>query len=525
MICDLFNKQSLTRHLIPLLLCLLLAVETSAAPVTVRILHFNDLHGFANPARQTRAEQPLGGAARLAEAIKRHRDVPGLLLAAGDIVQGDPWANLVQGRSSIELMNLLKTDAMVLGNHEFDFGQEQLLRLIAAARFPVLGANLSGIPQVLPSASFARNGIRIAVIGLVTDDTPKSSHPQNTVGLTFASPLSVAREQIARLAPGSDLIVLLTHIGHDQDRALAEALCGTKSTVRLPVLIAGGHSHTRVDQPLTIGNCTVAQAWEYGKALGVVDYTFEDGAVRKVSGRLQEIGASLGDGQPEVAALVDRYNREADAVLGRKVGRAAIDLVQQGVRSRETGLGNMVADLVRETTGAQVAIINGGSLRTGLPAGEITARQVYAVLPFDSYLVAVKMNGRQLLETLEHGVSTVEREEGRFPQVSGLRFSFRADRPAGHRVMTATVNGQAIEPTKEYTVGTIDYMAAGGDGYEAFGRAIREAGDFREYGGSLLSSRVVYSDPGRFLRDIFIDNALKRSPLTAVVDGRIREVR
>lgn len=518
-------KQTMIRYLFCTLLGLALAAEVFATPVTIRIMHFNDFHGFANPVRQNRDTAPLGGAARLAEVIRQHQEVPGLLLAAGDMVQGDAWANMFQGRSSIELLNLLKVDAMALGNHEFDFGQEQLLRLIAAARFPVLGANLGGLPTIAPRAAFVRNGLRITVIGLTTDDTPKSSHPRNTTGLTFASPLETARRQIKETAPESDLIVLLTHIGHNHDRTLAEALCGPESSMPVPVLIVGGHTHTRVDQPVTTGNCTVAQAWEYGKTLGIVDYTFDAGRPQSVAGRLVEIGQEQGAGLPQVAELVERYNRAAETALGRTVGTVAADLIQKGVRLRETSMGNLVADLVRETTAAQVAIINGGSIRTGLPAGALTARQVYAALPFDNYLVAVRMSGRQLLEALEHGVSAVEHEEGRFPQVSGIRFTFRRDRPPGERVVSALVNAVPIDPDREYTVATLDFLAAGGDGYASFGKAVRAGADFGDSGGALQSSRLVYNDPGKYLRDILIEAAGKRSPLTSAVDGRITELR
>ncbi|MDD5284512.1 MAG: 5'-nucleotidase C-terminal domain-containing protein [Desulfuromonadaceae bacterium] len=517
-------KSFLCSKLLPLLLLLVVSLEVRAAPVTVRILHFNDFHGFANPLQQKNDIAVTGGAARLAEAIRRNRDVPGLLLAAGDIIQGDSWANLFRGRSSIELMNLLGVDAMSLGNHEFDFGQSQLLLLIADARFPLLAANLRGLPPVKGKTSFVRNNIRVAVIGLVTDDTPYSSHPRNTVGLSFEPPVKAARREIAEMIGKTDLIVLLTHLGHEQDLSLARMLCGSAGPVTVPLLIAGGHSHTRVEHPVKIGNCTVVQAWEHGKALGVVDYTFDNGVLLSVAGRLEEIGPSLKDGRSDVAALVGKYNREADSTLDREVANAAVDLVQQGIREQETNLGNLVADLVRETTGVQVAIINSGTLRTGINAGIVTARQVYATMPFDNYLVAVRMSGRQLLDTLEHGVSAVEKGEGRFPQVSGIRFSFRRDRPAGSRIISVHINEMPIEPDREYTVATLDFIAAGGDGYAAFGEAIRSAGDFTETGAAMRSSRLVYNDPGRFLRDIFIDSVSKRAPIESRVEGRIVEV-
>ena len=185
--------------------------------------------------------------------------------------------------------------------------------------------------------------------------------------------------------------------------------------------------------------------------------------------------------------------------------------------------GDLVADIVRSTTGAQASLVNGGSLRTGLNKGEVTFRQIYAALPFNSYLVAVKMSGKLLLETLEHGVSGVERGEGRFPQVSGITFVFDRRRLVGRRIVSATVGGQPIDPQQEYSVATLDFIAAGGDGYTAFGQAIRSGGDFVEIGGAMRSSRLVYNDSGQFLRDVVLDALAKDSPVAPVVDGRIVE--
>jgi 2',3'-cyclic-nucleotide 2'-phosphodiesterase (5'-nucleotidase family) len=509
-----------------LLLSVSMAGEAVAAPATFRIYHINDFHGFANPTQPPGTKGRQGGAAWLATRLKTLRaEQPGLFLAAGDMIQGDTWTNFSQGYSTIALLNQLQVDAMVTGNHEYDFGQEVLKQRISEARFPVLAANVTGLPGVTPQTSFNLSGGKVAVIGLVTDDVPQSSHPRNTQGLSFAAPLPTAREQIRARERDTNLVVLLTHVGHEQDLALAAGLCTGPEAVDVPTLIVGGHSHTVVQTPVRIGNCAVVQAGDHGRLLGVVDMTVEQGKLLAASGRLEEIVPTPDGPEPQTAALVERYNAQVDIVLNQKAGTTEVDLIQEGARQQETNLGNLVADIVRRTTGAQAAIVNGGSLRTGLAKGEITFRQIHAVLPFNNYLVAVKMSGQLLLQTLEHGVSGVERGEGRFPQVSGMAFTFDRRKPVGQRIVSASLGGKPIDPQQEYTVATLDFMAAGGDGYTAFGQAIKSAGDYAETGGAMRSSRLVYNDPGGFLRDVVLDALAKGSPVAPTVEGRIIEMR
>ncbi|MFH2124552.1 MAG: 5'-nucleotidase C-terminal domain-containing protein [Pseudomonadota bacterium] len=500
-------------------------VPAAVLPTTFRIYYINDFHGFANPEQIPGEKGQQGGIAWLASHLQQLRtEQPGLFLAAGDMIQGDTWTNFSQGYSTIALLNQLHLDAMVTGNHEYDFGQEVLKKRIKEANFPILAANVKGLPGVYPHVSFSLSGGKVTVIGLVTDDVSQSSHPRNTEGLSFSPPLQVARGQIAAMKNNADLFVLLTHIGYEQDLALAKNLCQGPDALDVPILIVGGHSHTVVKTPVRIGNCAVVvQAGDHGRFLGVVDMTIEQGRLTAVEGRLDEIVPTPGGDDPEIAALVQRYNAQVDIVLNQKGGVTDVDLIQEGVRQQETNLGDLVADIVRSATGAQAALVNGGSLRTALNKGEITFRQVYAALPFNSYLVAVKMSGKLLLETLEHGVSGVERGEGRFPQISGMTFVFDRRRPVGQRIISATVGGQPINPQQEYSVATLDFIAAGGDGYTAFGQAIRSGGDFVEIGGAMRSSRLVYNDPGQFLRDVVLDALAKDSPVAPVVDGRIVE--
>ncbi len=284
--------------------------QVNAGEKRIRILYVNDFHGFSQPYRPYGMDDQWGGAAFLDKKIRALRadpSIPTLLLAAGDMIQGNNWANLFQGRSVIELMNLMAFDAMVMGNHELDFGQDVLKQRIREAAFPVLAANVQGLPELKPYMIKELDGIKIAVIGLVTEHTPTCTHPANAVGLTFISPIKVLKTYLPELRRTADVVIVLSHLGHDVDRFLAGQVSGVDA-------IIGGHSHTRVAKPPRIGNTLVLQAWEHGRALGVLDLTVEEGRVTDSSSRLIDVKPEDGAAGGSVAELVQRYQQRMDAV-------------------------------------------------------------------------------------------------------------------------------------------------------------------------------------------------------------------
>jgi 5'-nucleotidase/UDP-sugar diphosphatase len=497
----------------------LLVGASPARAAQLRILYVNDFHGFAEPYKAVGSQETLGGISYLAVAAdKLRKEKPSLLLAAGDMIQGHSWTNLFRGESAIALMNLMHFDAMVVGNHEFDFGQDVLKKRIAAARFPVLGANVEGFRDGLkPFVIKKIKGLKVAIIGVVTPDTPQATHPKNVAGLKFLPPAVAVEKYLPQLKKQADLVIVLSHIGYQADRDLAAKVPGIG-------VIVGGHSHTKLLEPTVINHTIIVQAWEHAKALGVLDLTLADGKIKKFSGRLEMIKPVPGREDPAVSRLVKKYDLKVDKILGEKIGKAALDLDGEHVRLRETNLGDFLADILRRTAGAQAAIINGGGIRTSIRQGDITIKDVYAVLPFDNYLVAIKLTGKQIREALEHGVSGVEEGAGRFPQVSGLSFTYSPRAPAGSRVKEIRINGQPLEPQKEYTVATNDFLAAGGDGYQAFGEALRSSRDFACTGGTLKGEKLVYNDAGRWLRTIVIDQIRQQQTVAPRVDGRIKEV-
>jgi 5'-nucleotidase / UDP-sugar diphosphatase len=511
--------KNIYRILFSLITILALSVFTAQAdPITLRILHMNDFHGFANPYAPFGSNEMIGGIAYLsAKAKKLRTEKPSLLLAAGDMIQGNNWANLTQGESVIKLMNMMRFDAMVVGNHEFDFGQDVLKIRIAEAGFPVLGANVEGLEVLTPYVIREISGIRVAILGIVTDETPVATHPRNVAGLTFIEPEIAVKKYLEELKGQADIIIVLTHDGYSADRLLAEKVEGID-------IIVGGHSHTKLMSPTVIGNTIIVQAWEHGKALGVLDLEFEDKKIVKFEGHLEEIKPGPGKEDSAVMERVEKYDRIIDSVLSEKVGETHTDLDGDSVRLRETNLGDLIADIMRSASGADAAIINGGGIRASISKGEIKVKDVYTVLPFDNYITGVKLTGKQVRQALEHGVSAIEEGAGRFPQVSGLKFTYSRSAMPGARVKDIAIAGELIAPDKEYIVATNDFLAAGGDGYKAFGDAVKSSKDFAITGGMMKGEKLAYSDSGRWLRDVVIGYIKEKRDLAPAPEYRITEI-
>ncbi len=485
---------------------------------SARILHINDFHGFADGYKRYGSDEIQGGLAELAaRADELRAEKPTLFLAAGDMVQGNNWANLFQGKSSIEAMNAMNFDAMVVGNHEFDFGQAILKERIGEANFPVLGANVIGLSTLKPYVMKDLDGLTITVIGVVTGDTPVTTHPKNVTGLQFMPPEDTISKYVRELRGKSDIVVVLSHLGFSADTDLAKKVDGID-------VIVGGHSHTKVEKPALVGKTFIVQAFEHGKVLGVLDLTVENGRIIQARGRLESI-KPIGKENKAVAAIVTRYQWQVDAVMNETVGEALADLDGANVRLQETNLGNLVTDVMRNVSGADAAIINGGTIRTSIKQGSIRVSNVYAVVPFDNYIVAIKLTGQQIRDTLEHGVSAIEEEEGRFPQVSGLIFTYDRKGPKGKRVKEVFIAGKPLVADKEYTVATNDFLAAGGDGYKAFGDSVKSSKDYTVIGGAMKGEKLVYSDSGRWLRDVIIDYIKDQKTISPKLEGRIKEVR
>ncbi|HEX8070104.1 MAG TPA: bifunctional UDP-sugar hydrolase/5'-nucleotidase [Pyrinomonadaceae bacterium] len=433
--------------------------------VRVTLLQVNDVYQIAPVDKGKR-----GGLARVATLRRRIiAEQPNtLFLLSGDTISPSVASNIFKGRQMIETWNAVGLDYAVLGNHEFDFGNDVLLQRMKESRFVWLGTNVqegarpfAGLPPVVVRDV---GGVRVGLFGLVTVDTKQTSSPGAAV--RFLDPCQTARRAVAQLRRrGAQVVVALTHLTMGEDKRVARCA---------PIdVIIGGHEHELL-QSLS-GRTPIFKMGSDARNLGRIDLNVAPRTGRLVSIDWQIIPVDESvPAEAETAKVVDEFEQRLSAELDKPVGRTAVELDarQATNRAQETNLGSFIADAYRQQTGADVAIVNGGSIRsnTTYPAGPLSKRDILSILPFENAIVKVEVTGAQVRAALEHGVARigVERENGAFPQVSGVRFAYDARRQPGQRVTSATVNGQPLDDRKTYTLATSVYVLNGGDGYTMF---------------------------------------------------------
>ena len=477
------------------------------------ILHTNDVHGRA-------VADPAGKVLGYAAIARYKKDLEAagdsvLLLDAGDACQGTPLVNLSMGKTAIEFMNAAGYDAMAPGNHEFDWGLDNARQLAGLADFPILSANI--VNHLEGSLTFAANkvfempnGMKVGVFGLSTPETMTKAHPDKVRGIDFLQAEALygaARKQVEELkAAGADIIVLLSHLGSDDESAPNRSLDVLENVTGIDLLI-DGHSHSLFEKGKMVGDTLLVSAGEYGQNLGVVVYDGEKfsaslfsglgksamSAVVEVEGVLYSalLTAKL---DAEVAELVNNADQAVKQELSKVFARTEVYLNGErdpGNRTEETNLGDFSADAIlwaaKQALGDKVvaAITNGGGIRASIQAGDITMNDMKTVFPFGNEVSVLEVKGSELLEALEAATSSTPKALGAFPQVSGIVFSIDTTVPyekgeqypdstyfapakPGSRVKIESVGGQPFDLEALYTIATNDFTAAGGDTYYVF---------------------------------------------------------
>jgi 2',3'-cyclic-nucleotide 2'-phosphodiesterase (5'-nucleotidase family) len=413
--------------------------------------------------------------------------------------QGTALSNVFRGEPVIEIMNALNFDAMAIGNHEFDWGRSVLAHLQASAHFPFLSANVTDrkgqpLPGVEPYTLLERKGVKVAVIGITTPETAFTTKPDNVSGLTFLGPKNVLPRIITDVkAKGAKLIIVLSHLGLDADKKMAQDVGGIH-------VVVGGHSHTAVEDPVVIGRTIIVQAGCCGFYLGVLKIAFDSEQKRILSFTRQKALKNVSSGpedpfDPEIARRVETYHQRIRDRFAVVVGETKVDLIRNS--GRESNIGNLICDAMREAARAEIAFHNSGGIRANIPQGKITLEQVYALLPFDNLLISMDLTGRQILRILERNA----RGDYGILQVSGLRVVYDLNKRAGQRVIRAEVAGRPLAPERRYRMVTNDFLAAGGDAFSAF----------------RVGKNIRYGDA---LRDVFVDYLKKHSPVRPEIEGR-----
>ncbi|GMT99841.1 5'-nucleotidase C-terminal domain-containing protein [Corallococcus caeni] len=477
------TKKTVSTWAVLLPLALVLATRSAGAAgttepappadtVRLTILHLNDVYQF-QPTAQNR-----GGLSRVAtlkqQALKESPHV--LTLLAGDTLSpsvessAEVAGEALKGKQMIDAWNALGLDYATVGNHEFDFGDDVLRARLQQSRFPWLGANVMSVKsgQVFDGlkAWDVRDvgGVKVGIFGVVLPETQTSSKPGKDTRITpFCEAAKRSVEELR--AAGAQFVMGLTHLAVAQDRELAKC-------VRVDLII-GGHDHDRVEE--TVAGTPIFKLDEDAIDLGrlTLDLDAKTGAVKKLAWKVIPITSKT----PDDAAFNEQMKAYAPllATLAERVGRSPVALDARSAQNRlaETNLGSFLADAFREATGADVALVNGGAIRADrvLPAGKMTRRELYSLMPYRNELVVLMVKGAVLREALENGVSLSSvdgKPPGRFPQVSGLRFTYDLRRAPGARVTKVEVKGKPLDDAAVYRLATLSFVAQGNDGYSMF---------------------------------------------------------
>lgn len=443
-----------------------LATAVENEEVNITIVHTNDTHG-----RVEEGKYAGMGFAKIATKIKELREANEnvLVLDAGDTLHGQIIAQLSEGESIIKIMNAMGYDAMVPGNHDFNYGQERLLELSEMADFPIISANIlkeDGSKLLTPYIIKELDGVKIGIFGLSTPETTYKTHPNNVEGLTFNNPVETAKEMVAELEDKTDIIIALSHLGLDQSSEYTSEKIANE--VEGIDLIVDGHSHTSLSEGKLIGNTLIVQTGEYDKNLGIVNIKYTNGQITEMTASLftKEEAAELSEDE-ELLAVVSEVKAENEKITSVVVGSTDIKLVgeREKVRTGETNLGNLIAEAMLKVTGADIALTNGGGIRASIEPGEITRGDIITVLPFGNYVVVKEVKGSDILAALELGISAYPETLGAFPHVAGITFKFNPEKESGSRLIEVKVNGEPLDPNKTYQLATNDFLAAGGDNY------------------------------------------------------------
>jgi len=480
-------------------------------PFNLTIFHTNDTHsGFlARPADWRDDGRPVGGVLALAHHLaQERRSAPvDLLVDAGDFMTGNPVCNLredgVPGAAIARMFNALDYDVGMIGNHEFDIGFDDLKKLVSRFEHPLLAADIvdaNGAPVFRAEPLvFERGGVRVGVMGVSCGEMTEVVAPSRFTGLFMAPQAPLLRAQAQALDAATDLLVVLSHNGLDEDRELAQALAGSGIDV-----IVGGHSHTRMRQPELVAGILIVQAGSAMTNLGRLDLRVEDDRVAGYAGSLVTLWADSLKTDGDLAALtglVEGYQTQVMAEYGQHLGTLAVDLT----RGRgETVLGDWLADVLREAAGAEVGLINSGGIRRDLSAGPLTALSIHEVLPFANALVTVRMTGAELTAVADWNAAAQASGDHGILQVSGISYLITpGEGGAPARAGDLTVGGRPVDPAASYLVAMPDFVAMMGPVY-------------------LGRPNPPFTDLGRDLAAVTADAVRRAGTVTAPAGGRIR---
>jgi len=486
--------------------------KKQAEPISVTVLFFNDLHGHLMPfeIKGEKGVEEVGGIARVATLIRNIREensrnnVHTLVLVAGDILQGTPMSTVFKGEPDIRCLNAMGVDAMTVGNHEFDFGMDNFLKLKSQSAFPFLSANIilkeTGLLLCQPALEVRlKEGVSFTIIGLTTQELLTTTQADNVASLDVLDPVETITRIHAEAAKRGP-VLLLSHSRQETDRRIARALPDLTAVI-------GGHDQVLLSPFGIEGRVPILQAFEKGRYLGRLDLIVDPVSrhAKLLNADYIKVTADIHP-DPAIANIVSTYNARLGEQFKEVIGRCDtfLDGERGHIRHQETNLGNFIADIMRAYTGAQIAMINAGALRASIKEGPVTVEDVFRAMPYDNELVRMELTGSDIQQALQRSVrGSMEDEDGGFLHISGITFDLR-----GRAVENIRVGAEQtpLKPAAIYSVVVPDFLASGGDDHIVF----KDKPQIRT---------------GSPLRELIVDTIRQQKVISAKAEGRIRRIK
>jgi 2',3'-cyclic-nucleotide 2'-phosphodiesterase / 3'-nucleotidase / 5'-nucleotidase len=440
----------------------------------VDLLSFNDFHGTLKEA--TSSSKDIG-AAKLAAAINAVKAVNSntVVVAAGDLYQGSAMSNLKYGKPVSEVLKTIGIEASALGNHEFDWGISNIEQWAKDGNFDFLASNIydktTGKPVTWakPYKVVEKGGLRIGLIGIATPETAIKTKPENVKSVEFRDPAAAGNEWAKYLKETEkvDVVIALTHLGAMQDsktKVITGEAADFANAVKGVDAVICAHTHQSIAG--VVNNIPVVQGYYNGRALARLTFQIDPsgkviGIIPSVDNLYNRVSSLPVD--PTVKAIVDKYNTELAPILDEVLGTTDKDLSHDKNVAGVSLLGQWTSDVMKAKAGTEIAIQNGGGLRTSVAKGDITMGKMYEVMPFDNTLYKMELKGSDIKKNIENGIANTSIG---WVQFSGMKVYYDVNRAAGDRILGMyLMDGTKMDMDKYYTVVTNDFMATGGDGY------------------------------------------------------------
>ena len=433
---------------------------------TIRFILIGDLYELP-------PEKGRGGYAKLASVVRQEKvgEKHSYFVHAGDAYSPSLLSSMDKGKSTVDMLNTVGVDYMVLGNHEWDFGPEIARKRIWESNFPILASNArdkDGLPidGTVRTAMVNVGPFRVGIMGLITPNTKVLASPKTDTFLSVVDTAAALSKELK--GQGANLIVALAHLDYVEDMELFQS--------GLVDVLLSGHDHYHI--LFDNGKAVWMDSGEDAEKVGVIDVHMKSFMKRGKKRFDWEANMRFVDTKdiPEdgaIAAKVKSYEDFLSKELDIEIGKTTteLDSRKKTVRTEEAAIGNLIADAMRDGVDADIGIANGGGIRAKKiyePGTMLKRRDILSELPFGNVVVKLELTGAQVREALENGVSKVESNAGRFPQVSGVSFIYNPKAKAGSRVISVKVGNNPLNKSGTYTVATNNYAAGGGDGYSVF---------------------------------------------------------